>query len=147
MKFAEKLARLVANQSELSRMTGVAQSSISAMSAGDRRPYMDQAFKIARALGVPLDYLADDTQDDPPAPPVPMPEDEQTLLEVYRYLGISLPEALRRLYDENGRGKPPRDITEESIVGRVLQEPGKPPAEHPSKRKAKPGGRGGRRRA
>lgn len=68
MRFREKLRKLARNQSELARRTGLAPSAINEMAAGRRRPYLDQGFAIARALGVPLDYLADDSQDSPPVP-------------------------------------------------------------------------------
>ncbi|WP_435005137.1 helix-turn-helix domain-containing protein [Tundrisphaera lichenicola] len=71
MQFPQKLDFLIGlrgtNQSQLSRKTGISQSAISEMTKGKRRVYMDQAFELARALGVSLDYLADDAQEEPPA--------------------------------------------------------------------------------
>ena len=97
MRFAEKLDYLISlketNQSRLSRQTGIAQSAISEMTKGKRRAYMDQALRLARALGVPLDYLADDGLDDVPG--VPATEQERRVWEVVRAIGPE--EAWRRL--------------------------------------------------
>lgn len=57
-ELGEKLSKLIDNQSELSRRTGIAQSSISQIMAGKRRAYFDQIVEIAKALDVSLDYLA-----------------------------------------------------------------------------------------
>jgi transcriptional regulator with XRE-family HTH domain len=93
MGFAEKLTLLIErtgkNQSRLQRETGLAQTAISAMTLGQRRPYMDQALLLARALGVPLDYLADDSIDEVPTPEVS--KDELPLLRLYRRLKADLP--------------------------------------------------------
>ena len=90
MEFPEKLEKTIArsgkSQSALARETGVAQSAISAMTRGERRPFMDQAFRIARALGVPLDYLADDTIDEPPI--AELSGEERLLLRICRRIGI-----------------------------------------------------------
>ncbi len=100
MRFAEKLEREIArrgsSQSKLSRETGIHQTAISAMTRNERRPYMDQALQLARALGVPLDYLADDAQDEPP-PASGLGEDERAVLDLYHALGLGRLEALRRL--------------------------------------------------
>jgi transcriptional regulator with XRE-family HTH domain len=63
-KFGEKLdaamrARRM-TRTELGRLVDIAQPKISAMTSGHQRPYLDQGHAIAHALGVPLDWLADD---------------------------------------------------------------------------------------
>src|SRR4051812_46954535 len=92
MRFADKLGKLIeerqTSQTRLMRETGIAQSAISAMKRGEQRPYLWQAQKLARALGVPLDYLADDDADDPPAPAVTLTEDERLLLARAREVGL-----------------------------------------------------------
>jgi len=54
MEFAQKLERVIAqsgmSQSAIARETGISQSAISAMTRGDRRPYMDQAIKLEALL-------------------------------------------------------------------------------------------------
>lgn len=92
MRFSEKLDKLIdlrhTNQSELSRKTGIAQSAISDMTRGERRPYMDQSLLLARALDVPLDYLADDSLDEPP--PASISEWEKKVWEVVKEIGAEL---------------------------------------------------------
>src|SRR6516225_11395635 len=89
MGFSEKLSRLLelrkVSQSELARRTGIAQTTISLMSAAKQRPYLDQAWKIATALGVSLDYLANDLDEDPPAE---MSPSECFLYEAIQRLGV-----------------------------------------------------------
>jgi transcriptional regulator with XRE-family HTH domain len=100
MTIADKLTRLITNQSEVARKTGVAQSAISEASSGKRRLYVDQAMKIARALGVSLDYLADDAQDEPA--PSSITADEERVLWLVRELGLTAGELARRLTGEPG---------------------------------------------
>lgn len=99
MKFHEKLTKLLNepgwNQARLVRITGIAQSSLSAMENGDRRPYLDQAWLIAKALGVSLDFLADDGVEEPPEPV--FTEDEKAVAYVFRGTGLSAKEATKRL--------------------------------------------------
>lgn len=106
MKFSEKLTRLIGqsgkSQSRLGRETGIAQTAISEMTLGKRRPYMDQAFLLARALGVPLDYLADESADEPPRS---VTEEESYVLRAVRGLGLGYEEVIRRLTVAEPAGK------------------------------------------
>ena len=108
MEFPEKLAKLIAdsgmNQSRLSRHTGIAQSAISEMTVGKRRPYLDQGFRIARAIGVPLDYLADDEAQEPPGPA--LSDDEEVILKIVRALNLDVDAVIRAL---NSIPKAPAD--------------------------------------
>ncbi len=82
---------------ELARVTGIPAQRFTewkeAKPEKPRLPTLPQAFKIARALDVPLDYLADDQQDDPP--PAALSEEDDRILEIARSLGYE--EAKRRL--------------------------------------------------
>jgi transcriptional regulator with XRE-family HTH domain len=60
-----------------------------------RKPSLVEGLALARCLGVPLEYLADDAMDDPPAPE--LTEDERAVLDLYRALGLSRAAALRAL--------------------------------------------------
>jgi transcriptional regulator with XRE-family HTH domain len=101
MGFSEKLSRLLelrkVSQSELARRTGIAQTTISLMSAAKQRPYLDQAWKIATALGVSLDYLANDLVEDPPAE---MSQSERFLYEAIQRVGVDT--ALNRMLSAEG---------------------------------------------
>jgi DNA-binding transcriptional regulator YdaS (Cro superfamily) len=99
MTMQQKLARLVKNQSELGRKTGIAQSAINEMISGKRKPYAWQAAAIARALGVSCDYLLFDEIEEVPRPE--LAEDERELVKLIREMGIV--EARRRLLQLSNR--------------------------------------------
>jgi hypothetical protein len=65
------------------------------MTAGKRRPYLDQGLRLAQTLGISLDYLANDDLDEPPG--VEFSADERALVSVYRAKGLDFEEAVRRL--------------------------------------------------
>ena len=79
------------NQQRLSRASGVSDSEVSRILGGKSQPGLENALKLARAVGVSLDYLADDTLEEipaaPAAPPTGSPWDEE-LLEIARELGM-----------------------------------------------------------
>jgi transcriptional regulator with XRE-family HTH domain len=98
MELRKKLQKLIPNQSEFSRQTGIPQTTISEWRSGKREPTLKNASHLARALGVPLDYLADDGLDEPPPPPRPeTSEEERVILRFLRATGLDTDEALRRL--------------------------------------------------
>ncbi len=75
------------NQSDLSReLGGVSKSTIGGWFAGESRPSLDHCLKLARALGVSLDYLADDTIESPPRSE--FTASERLLVDVSREIGI-----------------------------------------------------------
>jgi transcriptional regulator with XRE-family HTH domain len=117
MKLEEKLlnqmVRLGLNGQKLARTSNVSDSEISRILAGKSRPGLENAFRLARAVGVSLDYLADDTlETDPFASRDPVSADEREVLDLaheinlgraarildnVRFLGYEI--AMRRLLD------------------------------------------------
>jgi transcriptional regulator with XRE-family HTH domain len=99
MKWPEKLTkermRLRFSQEELGDMIGVQASRISRWESGQGRPYLDQGLALAKALGVSLDYFADDELDEPPAPE--MTEEEWLVIDFMRDYRLSGKEAIRGL--------------------------------------------------
>lgn len=98
MNAIEKIQSILAERqikaADLSRQTGLSESRISKWFGGTGTPNVYDAFRIARALEVPLEWLADlDAQDQPP--PLRLTEDEKTVLRLTRELGAD--EAIRRL--------------------------------------------------
>jgi transcriptional regulator with XRE-family HTH domain len=71
MTLKDKLQTLMAhnrlNGQKLARMSRVSDSEISRILQGKSRPGLDNAFRLAKALNVSLDYLADDELDIDPA--------------------------------------------------------------------------------
>jgi transcriptional regulator with XRE-family HTH domain len=64
MKLKEKLQMLMARNSlngqKLARLSQVSDSEISRILQGKSRPGLDNAFRLAKAVGVSVDFLADD---------------------------------------------------------------------------------------
>jgi transcriptional regulator with XRE-family HTH domain len=100
MEFQGKLRRLMAgrrlSQEMVARAVGVSQNLISLWARGKSVPDLYEAAALARLFGTSVDYLADDSQDEPPAPEA-MPADERAILNLYRALGLTEAEALRGL--------------------------------------------------
>jgi len=94
MRFDEKLRKQMLiqglNQQRLSRAAGVSDSEVSRILGGKSQPGLENALKLARAVGVSLDYLADDTLDDEPKPPAAasLAPQEEELLDIGRELGL-----------------------------------------------------------
>ncbi len=92
MGYAEKLQKLCAlrglDQSALAARVGISRSSISRILSGAQEPKLGLAWSLATALGVSLDYLADDAVEiDPGGHWARLSEDEQTILKLVRRLG------------------------------------------------------------
>lgn len=159
MKFSEKLYNLIQlrgmTQGAVARRAGLAPSAITDMTAGVRRPYMDQALKIAKVLDVPLDYLADDDLDEMPEQ---LPDDEAHVLRVYKNLKrtgaldedqavtglVALAQTGDRLWgpppdQEHGTGRPLGLRRETEAFGRVIQERSTPKKAEPKKPGSKQG--------
>lgn len=99
------------NQQKLARLSGVSDSEVSRILGGKSQPGLENALKLARAVGVSLDYLADDTIEKPPAPRGEGCPWEREVVEIARQCGLresaqlllaartlGLESALRRLY-------------------------------------------------
>jgi transcriptional regulator with XRE-family HTH domain len=99
MKFEEKLRKQMLlkgyNQQKLARLSHVSDSEISRILSGKSgNPGLENGLRLARAVGVSLDYLADDTLADdtlqaPLSPPAPVAEGtEGEILVAARELGL-----------------------------------------------------------
>lgn len=68
MKFGEKITKLKKHkkmsQVELAEKTGISRDAISKYERGDVLPSVEYAKRIAHALGVSLDYLVSDSEQD-----------------------------------------------------------------------------------
>ncbi len=92
MRYAEKLYQQMLlkrfNQQRLAQASGVSDSEVSRILNGKSQPGMENAFKLARALGISLDYLADDALDaDPSRPSDPISAEEREILDAAKALG------------------------------------------------------------
>src|SRR4051794_27518320 len=111
IKLQSMMARKGLNGQKLARLSQVSDSEISRILQGKSRPGLDNALRLAKAVGVSLDYLADDEFDIEPAEPADTvsPEERKilgivpkigcpevlTILENVRFLGYEV--AMSRL--------------------------------------------------
>jgi transcriptional regulator with XRE-family HTH domain len=92
MELKEKLPMLIRKrglkQADVARITGIPAARFTDWKdpASGRTPTLEQALRVARALGVPLDYLADPEQDDPPAPA--LSDAEREIIAFVRRIGV-----------------------------------------------------------
>ena len=94
MKFNEKLYKQMLlknlNQQKLAKISGVSDSEVSRILGGKSQPGLENAFRLAKAVGVSLDYLADDALDTDPAQPTgPSSTSERNVLQIAREIGFS----------------------------------------------------------
>lgn len=146
MRIGEKLKRLCDDRRWsqarlLEFVPDVSKSTISFWINGRSRPDLESARKLARALGVPLDWLADDEADFP-VPQEAAPEEDRFILQICRKLGHD--EAVRRLtLAPEAAGSGPwvpgsvRDLTQ-SEAARRRQPPAPQPEPPPPPRKPSP---------
>jgi transcriptional regulator with XRE-family HTH domain len=95
MGYSEKLQKLCAlrnlDQSTLATKVGLSKSSISRILSGVQEPKLRLAYDLARALGVTLDYLVDDSPEMGPAQHLLMvTEEEMMILKIVRRLGSNV---------------------------------------------------------
>jgi transcriptional regulator with XRE-family HTH domain len=78
------------DQSALASKIGLSKSSISRILSGAQEPKLRLAYDLAKALGVTLDYLVDDSPEVGPTDQLVMvTEDELTILKIVRHLGAN----------------------------------------------------------
>jgi len=145
MKLQDKLQMLMArhnlNGQRLARLSFVSDSEISRILQGKSRPGLDNAYRLAKAVGVSLDFLADDTLDVEPTPPSDKlsAEDRKivaiaqkigcadvlTILELLRFIGYEV--AMSRLTG----GRPVIEIERDGSDVRTALPPAIPAAGAP----------------
>jgi transcriptional regulator with XRE-family HTH domain len=92
-KLQTLMARKGLNGQKLARLSQVSDSEISRILQGKSRPGLDNALRLARAVGVSLDFLADDEIEvEPSAPADPLSPEERKILNIVPKVGP--PEAL-----------------------------------------------------
>ncbi len=92
MTLAEKIARQLAlkglNQQKLAKLAGVSDSEVSRLMRGESNPRLANARRLAAALGVSLDYLADDGREaDEVANDQATTADQREILDIAGELG------------------------------------------------------------
>jgi transcriptional regulator with XRE-family HTH domain len=93
MKLKDKLQILMARHSlngqKLARLSQVSDSEISRILQGKSRPGLDNAFRLAKAVHVSLDYLADDSLDvEAPQPADLLSPEERKILNLAQKIGV-----------------------------------------------------------
>ncbi len=87
-KLGQKILQLGLNGQKLARKSEVSDSEISRIMNGKSLPGLENAIALARAVGVSLDYLADDALDsDPNQPKESANEMEMMILRLAREVG------------------------------------------------------------
>ncbi len=87
-KLAQKILQLGLNGQKLARKSEVSDSEISRIMNGKSLPGLENAIALARAVGVSLDYLADDSLDAEPSQPKESANElESAILRLVREIG------------------------------------------------------------
>jgi len=90
IKLQNLMTRRGLNGQKLARLSQVSDSEISRILQGKSRPGLDNALRLAQAVGVSLDYLADDRLDaEPTEPPDALSAEERRVLGVIQKMGCS----------------------------------------------------------
>lgn len=88
-KLLTEMARQGLNGQRLAQRSKVSDSEISRILSGQSTPGLENAFRLARAVGVSVDYLADDTTEtDPLRSADPLSAEERRILDLARRLGL-----------------------------------------------------------
>ena len=84
------------DQSDLARRVGLGKSTINRILKGTQEPKLSVAYELAKALGVSLDYLVEESVDVSSGPYSAMlSQEELTILRIARELGHDI--AIKRL--------------------------------------------------
>src|ERR1700730_16390359 len=87
-KLLTEMTRQGLNGQKLAQRSKVSDSEISRILSGQSTPGLENAYRLARAVGVSLDFLADDSlEDDPLGATDPVTPEERRLLELSQRLG------------------------------------------------------------
>jgi len=87
-KLGQKILQLGLNGQKLARKSDVSDSEISRIMNGKSLPGLENAIALAQAVGVSLDYLADDRMDaEPNRPQETVTEIETSILKLVREIG------------------------------------------------------------
>jgi transcriptional regulator with XRE-family HTH domain len=90
IKLQNLMTRRGLNGQKLARLSQVSDSEISRILQGKSRPGLDNALRLSQAVGVSLDYLADDRLDaEPTEPPDTLSAEERKVLGVIQKMGCS----------------------------------------------------------
>jgi len=90
-KLGQRILQMGLNQQKLARKSDVSDSEISRILTGKSLPGLENAISLARAVGVSLDYLADDKLDSDPnqdKSAAPVDEREAEILRLSREIGF-----------------------------------------------------------
>lgn len=112
-KIRNRRDELRLSQEDLAEMVGVAQTRITKWEKGVGDPSPTHLLRLARALGLSLDYLADDTLDAPPEPAGDLTEADRMILAL----------AKRRTYEVAILA-----LADSPVIRAVPPPPGTPPA-------------------
>jgi transcriptional regulator with XRE-family HTH domain len=120
-------------QVDLAEAAGVAPPRITAWKQGEGGPKIGQALKLARVLGVPLEYLADDSIAVDAVIEPPLSYEDATVLAVFRALKLPLPDVIRAFNSIASEPSSPRggyhtvigrrDLTASDIARESLPKP------------------------
>lgn len=124
MKFGQKVRKTRRDrglsQTDIAAESGLVPSAISGIENGERRAYVDQAARIAKALGVSLDWLADEETDEPPQAAT---GDDAQVLRVIRAAGVTFEDLVAWIAS---RDRGPRLVREVELRPTL----GKPASDH-----------------
>ncbi|MGE4196037.1 MAG: helix-turn-helix domain-containing protein [Phycisphaerales bacterium] len=111
MRVEDKILALLAarglKQIDAAHAMGVDSSRLTEMKNYEWTPNIHHAFLIAKKLGVSLDYLLDESIDEPPPPAIS--EDERSCLDLMRTLKLpkqAVLDALKAAYDKLAATRP-----------------------------------------